>query len=127
MVIIFLTSYNLKQLLRRRRALDGAVTRMMLIQMSVLLNSGIPAGIYLTYTLITQYNTKTPLRLAYESVILIFLTLLTYFTNGISFWIYLFASKTFRKHLKGFIFGCKLFQNRIRPIFTTTIRINVPQ
>jgi hypothetical protein len=126
-ILFFLTSYNLKQLLRRRRALDGAVTRMMLIQMSILLFSGIPAGFFLIYALITQYYTKTPLRLAYESVILIFLTLLTYFTNGISFWVYLFASKTFRKHLKGFISGFKLFKNRTRPVFTTTIRTNAPQ
>jgi hypothetical protein len=113
--------------LRRRRTLDGAVTRMMLIQMSVLLISGIPAGIYLSYILATQYYTKTTLILAYESLILIALTLFTYFTNGISFWIYLFASRTFRRHLKEFILKCKLFKNRVRPIFTTTIRINAHQ
>jgi hypothetical protein len=126
-ILFFLTWYNLQQLLRRRRTLDGAVTRMMLIQMSVLLISGIPAGIYLSYILATQYNTKTLLESTYEYVILLVLTLFTLFTNGISFWVYLFASRTFRKHLKEFFFKCKLFKHRVRPIFTTTIRINVHQ
>ena len=84
-ILFFLTWYNLQQLLRRRRTLDGAVTRMMLIQMSVLLISGIPAGICLSYILGTQYYTKTLLRSAYEYLILLLLTLFTYLTNGISF------------------------------------------
>jgi hypothetical protein len=123
-ILFFLTWYNLQQLLRRRRTLDGAVTRMMLIQMSVLLISGIPAGIYLSYILATENYTKTLLRSTYEYLILLFLTLFTYFTNGISFWVYLFASKTFRKHLKEFISRWKLFKHQVRPLPMPTTRVN---
>jgi len=126
-ILFFLTWYNLQQLLRRRRTLDGAVTRMMLIQMSILLISGIPAGIYFSYILITQYYTKTLLRLGYEYLILFVLTLFTYFTNGISFWVYLFASKTFRKHLKEFISRWKLFRPRVRPLPMLMTRLNAHQ
>jgi len=123
-ILFCLTWYNLKQVLRRRHRLEGAVTRMMLIQMSVLLISGIPVGIVLSYTLATQYYTKTLLRLAYEYIILLILLLFSYFTNGISFWIFLFASKTFRKHIKEFISKKKFFKNRIRPLFMFDTIIN---
>jgi hypothetical protein len=122
--LFFLTWYNLRQLLRRHRTLDGAVTRMMLIQMSVLLLNGIPAGLYLSYLLATQYYTKTILTLTYEYLILIILTLFTFFTNGISFWIYLFASKIFRKHIKEFILRWKLFNHQVRPISIPMTIIN---
>jgi len=126
LILFLLTWYNLKQLLRRRRTLDGAVARMMLIQMSVLLTGGIPAGLYLSYEIATQYSTKTLLRSTIDSVILIFLAMFTYLTSGISFWIFLFGSKTFRKHIKEFILRRKLFKLRIRPLAMSTLRINAP-
>ncbi|CAF1105350.1 unnamed protein product [Rotaria sordida] len=73
LILFCLTRYNLQQLLRRRRTLDAAVTRMMLIQMCILLISGIPAGLYLCYILATQYVAKTTLRFAYEYLILLVL------------------------------------------------------
>jgi hypothetical protein len=123
-ILFCLTWYNLKQVLRRRHRLEGAVTRMMLIQMSVLLISGIPVGVFLSYVLATQYYTKTLLRSAYEYIILLILLLFSYFTNGISFWVFLFASKTFRKHIKEFISKRKFFKNRIRPLFMSGTIIN---
>jgi hypothetical protein len=126
-ILFSLTWYNLKQLLRHRRTLDGAVTRMMLIQMSLILISGIPTGVDICYILSTQFMVKSPLRLAYEYLILLILTLFTFLTNGISFWVYLFVSKTFRKHLKEFIFNFQLIQNRTRPISIVMNRINVNQ
>ncbi|CAF3473333.1 unnamed protein product [Rotaria sp. Silwood1] len=123
--LFFLTWYNLQQLLRRRRRLDAAVTRMMLLQMCVLLISGIPAGFYCCYILATQYVLKTRLRLAYEYLVLLVLTLLTYLTNGISFWIYLFASKTFRKHIKDFVFKFSIFKHRVGPLPAQVTRTNV--
>jgi hypothetical protein len=126
-ILFSLTWYNLKQLLRRRRTLDGAVTRMMLVQMSLILISGIPAGVDVCYIIATQFMVKSPLRLTYEYLIFLILTLCTCLTNGISFWIYLFVSKTFRKHLKEFIFNSQLIQNRTRPIFIVANRIYVNQ
>ncbi|CAF1182568.1 unnamed protein product [Rotaria sordida] len=126
LILFCLTWYNLKQLLRRRRNLESAMTRMMLIQMSVILISGIPASICIIYSLATKYSTKTYLRLVYESVIFLAFVLFTFFTNGISFWIYLFVSKTFRKHIKDFISKSKLFKNRLAPLSTLTTKINVP-
>jgi hypothetical protein len=118
LILFCLTWYNLKQLLRRRHSLETAITRMMLIQMSLILISGIPASLCVVYALITRYYYKTNVRLAYESIILLAVILFTLFTNGISFWVYLFVSKTFRKHLKNFI----LIERRIIP----TIRLNTP-
>ncbi|CAF1411168.1 unnamed protein product [Rotaria sordida] len=125
LILFFLTWYNLQRLLRRRRTLDAVVTRMMLVQMCILLISGIPAGFYFCYILITQYVLKTILRLAYEYIILLVLTLFTYFTNGISFWVYLFASKTFRKHIKEFVFKFSIFKHQVRPFPAQIARINV--
>ena len=51
LILFGLTWYNLRQLLRRRRSLEGSVTRMMLIQMCVILISGIPAGVCIAYIL----------------------------------------------------------------------------
>jgi hypothetical protein len=99
---------------------------MMLIQMSILLISEIPEGICLSYLLATQYSSKTLLRLIYEYLILFVLTLFTFLTNEISFWVYLFASKTFRKHLKGFILQ-KLFKNRVRPFSLVMTGTNAHQ
>ncbi|CAF1101672.1 unnamed protein product [Rotaria sordida] len=127
LILFCLTWYNLKQFLRRRRKLESAMTRMMLIQMSVILISGIPASICTIYSLATKYSTKTYLRSVYESVIFLAFILFTFFTNGISFWVYLFASKTFRKHIKDFISKLKLFKNRLIPFSTSTTRMNIPQ
>jgi hypothetical protein len=120
LILFCLTWHNLRKLLRRYRTLDGAMTRMMLNQMSTLLISGIPAGIFLSYLLTTQYSSKTLLRLAYE-----YLILFTYLTNGISFWVYLFVSKTFRKHLKEYISNWKLFKHRIKPVDMSMTRKNL--
>ena len=125
LVLFFLTWYNLRQLLRRRRSLEGVVTRMMLIQMSILLMSGIPAGIYYCYMIITQYYVKSLLRIVYEVLILLVLNFFTLFTNGLSFWVFLFASKTFRKHLKDYFFQWKLCQNRVQHIFPPTTTVHV--
>ena len=124
LVLFSLTWYNLKQLLRRRRSLEGAVTRMMLIQMSLILISGIPTGVHVSYIIATQYSNKIPLRLAYEYFILLVLTLCTCLTNGISFWVYFFVSRPFRKHLKEFIYQHQLFKNRVRPFHVSMTRIN---
>ncbi|UJR07279.1 hypothetical protein I4U23_011567 [Adineta vaga] len=115
-ILFCLTWYNLKHNLRRHRQIDGAVTRMMLIQMSVLLISGIPTGGFLSYLLATQYYTKPLLRLAYEYIIILILLLFSFLTNGISFWVFIFASKTFRKNIKEFVSKWRLFKNRTRPL-----------
>ncbi|CAF2645543.1 unnamed protein product [Rotaria sp. Silwood2] len=126
LLLFCLTWINLKQILRRHRTLTIAITRMMLIQMSVLLISGLPAGFYLSYILATQYSKKTLLRLGYEYLILLILTLFTFFTNGISFWIYLIASKTFRKNIKQFLFKFYFLKNQVRPFTMTITRLNPP-
>ena len=119
LILFILTWYNLHQLLQRRRNIEGAVTRMMLSQMFVILLCGIPAGVSLIYYLATSNITKTSLRLSIETTILVIFILLTLLTNGISFWIYLLQSKSFRKYLKEFILKSKLFKDRIRPISST--------
>ncbi|CAF1324968.1 unnamed protein product [Adineta steineri] len=125
LILFSLTWYNMRQLLIRRRSLEGAVTRMMLIQMNIILMSGIPAGICIIYILSTQYYSKPPLRTAYEYVVGISIVLFTFFTNGITFWIYLFASKTFRKHLKRFFISkWNFLRNRILPLTILTTRTN---
>ena len=123
LVLFGLTWYNLKQLLRRRRSLEGAVTRMMLIQMSLILISGIPTGAHICYLIASQNPNKARLRLAYEYLVFFVLTLCTCLTNGISFWVYFFVSKPFRKHLKEFISKYQLFKNRLRPFDISMARI----
>ena len=123
LILFGLTWYNLKQLLCRRRSLEGAVTRMMLIQMSLVLISGIPTGVHVSYIIATQNSTKARLRLAYEYLIFLVLTLCTCLTNGISFWVYFFVSKPFRNHLKEFICKYRLFKDRVRPFDVSMGRI----
>jgi hypothetical protein len=110
-----LTWYNLKQLRRRHRALDAAVTRMMLIQTCVLLANGIPGSIFYCYSLATKNVTKTLLRTIYEDLIFVVLTLATFFTNSSAFWVYLIASATFRKHIKAFVFQYRMFNRQVVP------------
>ncbi|CAF1341442.1 unnamed protein product [Rotaria sordida] len=97
LILFILIWYNFKQFLRRRHSIEGVVTRMMFIQLSCILISGIPAGIFVYYIMITQPINKTRLRASYEFLILVILTLCTFLSNGISFWIYLFPSKTFKR------------------------------
>ncbi|CAF3844435.1 unnamed protein product [Adineta steineri] len=118
LILFILTLYNLRQLLQRRRNIEGVITRMMLIQMFIILLSGIPAAICAIYSVVTSNITKTRLRLSYEATIYLIFTLLTFLTNGISFWIYLLTSQSFRKHLREFILKLKLFKNRIESIST---------
>lgn len=120
-ILFGLTWYNLKRFLRRRFNLEGAVTRMMLIQMSFILLSGIPTGICVSYILATQNTGKARLRLAYEYLVLLTLSLFTCLTNGVSFWVYFFVSKPFRKHLKEFVMKSKIFKHRIQPMTIRTI------
>lgn len=109
-----------------RRRLEGAVTRMMLTQMSIILISGIPAAICVLYMLVTQYQSKNILRIVREYLASLIFNLFTFLTNGSSFWVYLFASKTFRKHLRDYFFNCNLLRRRVRPFFlTTTATTNV--
>ena len=103
-ILSSLTWYNLKQLRRRHRALDAAVTRMMLIQTCVLFFNGIPGSIYYCYSLATQQVTKSLLRTIYEYIIFVILTLATFLTNSSAFWIYFIVSSTFRRHIKNFVF-----------------------
>lgn len=111
-ILIFfcLTSYNLKRYLIKNRNLENSVVRMMLIQMSLLILSGIPAAGFILYILITQFQSRTLLRLFYENLINLVLTLFTFLTSRISFWVYLFVSKSFRKNVKEYFLTCKLFQ-----------------
>ncbi|UJR19466.1 hypothetical protein I4U23_022597 [Adineta vaga] len=99
-ILIILTFYYLRQLLQRRRHIEGVITRMMLIQMFVILLSGIPAATCAIYSIVTMKVPKTRLRSSYEATIYLIFILLTFLTNGASFWIYLFTSATFRKHIE---------------------------
>ena len=110
LVFFCFTGYNLKRYLINNRSLENSVIRMMLIQMSLLMLSGIPAAGFVIYFIITQYQSRTLLRSYWESFIYILLTLFTFVTNGTSFWIYLLASKTFRKNLKEYFLTWKVFQ-----------------
>jgi len=110
LVFFCFTGYNLKRYLINNRSLENSVIRMMLIQMSLLMLSGIPAAGFVIYFIITQYQSRTLLRSYWESFIYILLTLFTFVTNGTSFWIYLLASKSFRKNLKEYFLTWKVFQ-----------------
>ncbi|UJR16753.1 hypothetical protein I4U23_003653 [Adineta vaga] len=123
-ILFALIWYHFQQFLRRRHNIEGVVTRMMLIQMSTVLISGIPAGIFVCYILVTQSVVKTPLRASYEFLVLVILTLFTFLTNGSAFWIYLFCSKTFRKHLKEYIFKVKPTNRQVQPIPLIAIHIS---
>jgi hypothetical protein len=126
LILFCLTWYNLKRRFRRRHSLENAITRMMLIQMSLILITGIPASICVIYALITRYYSKTNVRMAYESLVLLIVILFTLFTNGISFWVYLFVSKTFRKHLTTYILTWSLIEHRIRPVVIGPPGIHAP-
>ncbi len=123
-ILFSLTWHNLKQLRRRHRALDAAVTRMMLIQTCVLLFNGIPGSIFYCYSLATQHVTKSLLRTVYEYLIFVILTLATFLTNSSAFWIYLIASSTFRRHIKNFVCQRRVLNHRVQPFTIETIRRN---
>ena len=126
LILFGLTWYNLRRLLRRRRSLEGSVTRMMLIQMCVILISGIPAGVFVAYILAVQNVSKSLLRTVQEYIASLSVVLLTYLTTGISFWIYLFASKQFRKHIKDYISNKLLRRQNNRVFITTTVTTAKP-
>jgi hypothetical protein len=121
-VFFSLTWYNLMRLRRRLRRLDAAVTRMMLIEMSILLANGIPASGFLSYLLATLHVVKTTQRSLYETLILYIVILTTFLTNGVSFWVCLIASSAFRKHIIEFLCKCKRFKRRVAP-FPMEVRI----
>ena len=124
-VIFFsLTWYNLTRLRRRLRRLDAAVTRMMLIQMSILLVNGIPSSGFLVYLLATVYVVKPVIQTLYEFLILFLVILTTMVTNGASFWVYLIASSAFRRHIKEFLLKYIRFRRRVAPISTHVRTMN---
>ncbi|CAF1077533.1 unnamed protein product [Adineta steineri] len=82
LLLFTLIWYNFQQFLRRRHCIEGVVTRMMLIQMSSILISGIPADIFVCYIMVTQSMLKTRVRVSYEFLILVILTLFTFLTNA---------------------------------------------
>jgi hypothetical protein len=114
-IFFSLTWYNLARLRRRVRRLDAAVTRMMLIQMSILLVNGIPPSGFLIYLLATVYVVKPVIQSLYEFLVLFIVILTTFVTNGASFWVYLIASSAFRRHIKEFLLKYTKFRRRVAP------------
>jgi len=124
-VICFcLTRANLTRIRRRFRTLDAAVTRMMLIQMSILLINGIPSASFLIYLLATIYVPKTQLQSIYEILITYIVILAAFVTNGSSFWIYITASTAFRKNIKEYFSKYKIFRRRSTRISIEPITVN---
>lgn len=91
-------------ILRKR---DRDMMRMLLVELSIYILTTIPNTIVLIYRAVNQNTSSTVQRQAIESLIyFIARVFLLYLNNGLSFWIYLLTSKSFRFELKNFLAKC---------------------
>jgi hypothetical protein len=79
--------------------IDGQLTTMLLLQTFVAIPSFLPFGAQNLYSNITQNWYKSPLRLAWENVIIETIRLFSYLFYSTSFYVSAFSSRGFRKQV----------------------------
>jgi hypothetical protein len=84
----------------RRQGMKQALTRILLLQIIMVLLTTILNVINQIYFFYTQTIHKDSLRLAGESLVSSIFTIIGYSTHSISFYIYFSASKVFRKNIR---------------------------
>ena len=115
MVLGILLLRSVRQVLRRRvvpsgvttqtgnshpshiQQIDAQLTRMILLQSFVAIPSFIPYGAQNVYSSITQNWYKSPLRIAWENVVIESIRLLSYIFYSSSFYVSFLSSRGFRK------------------------------
>ena len=98
--------------------IDTQLTTMLLLQCFVAIPSFIPFGVQNFYSSITQTWDKSPLRLAWENVIIELIRLFSYVFYNTSFYISFFSSPGFRRQVFHSL-GLQRLSQRIDPINTT--------
>jgi hypothetical protein len=144
LIFTILTFRNLKLRQKRRRVItiinqislkkenrDNQIFLMLLIQIFVYISSTTPYTMYLIYQFITKYNgiDESPERKLIESIISSVMEALRFVHPFISFYLFLFISKIFRKEFKSMIVGiyrksCQLLMRRHRNDVTYIINRN---
>lgn len=98
-IFALLTYLNVRKLLVRQQQFEKTITRLLISQIIMVLFTTVPFVISRMYFLYTKTIWKSSLQLAQENVASSVTVLLTTSTHWMSFYVYLFASKTFRQNL----------------------------
>jgi hypothetical protein len=136
-ILSILTIRNVKSLhrinLHQRR--DVALTRILLIQVIILVLFAVPITSQKIYGAATMFNTKSSLTTAVDSLFNQITTELSYINSSTAFYIYSLTSKKFRKEvsqiLAPLLFCQRHKTNCVQPITrnakSNTIKIDYPQ
>jgi hypothetical protein len=116
LIFSLLTWRNFRSNLLRQRDLERSLTRMLLIQMMMILFTSIPSAINQMYFFYTRTTPKSSLRIAAEGVLSSVIVLLGFSTHCFSFYIYILTSKAFRQNIQSLFL---LRQRRIGLIVRT--------
>ncbi|CAF0793568.1 unnamed protein product [Adineta steineri] len=116
---------NKLQITRQREIIQKQLTKMMLIQIPIIICSTLPYVIFTEYTVFSATIIKTSNQRIIENIITNIVTLLFYMSFACSFFVFLISSNSFRQEAKLF-FLChrtNLFRNiQIQPHPLPTIR-----
>ncbi|CAF0989642.1 unnamed protein product [Adineta steineri] len=97
--------------------IDSQLTAMILLQSFVAIPSFIPFGAQNLYTSLSRGWYKTPLRLAWEDVIIETIRLFSYLFYSTSFYVSLYSSRGFRKQV---LHSFRIKRYKPQPHITTT-------
>ncbi|CAF0916126.1 unnamed protein product [Adineta steineri] len=97
--------------------IDSQLTAMILLQSFVAIPSFIPFGAQNLYTSLSRGWYKTPLRLAWEDVIIETIRLFSYLFYSTSFYVSLYSSRGFRKQV---LHSLRIKKYKPQPHITTT-------
>jgi hypothetical protein len=87
--------------------MDTQLTIMLILESFITIITYVPYATQLIYSNVTQYTTKSPLRLAWESAMTELIHLFSYIFFGTSFYVSIISNAGFRRKLKQF-FGMKI-------------------
>jgi hypothetical protein len=99
-IFSLLTWLNFRSNLVRQQGLERSLTRMLLIQMMMILFTSIPSAINQMYFFYTRTTPKSSLRIAAEGVLSSVIVLLGFSTHCLSFYVYILTSKAFRQNIR---------------------------
>jgi hypothetical protein len=87
--------------------MDTQLTIMLILESFITIITYVPYATQLIYSNVTQYTTKSPLRLAWENALIELIHLFSYIFFGTSFYVSIISNVGFRRKLKQF-FGMKI-------------------
>ncbi|CAF0809853.1 unnamed protein product [Adineta ricciae] len=108
---------NVRRILVRQHEMEQTMTRLLIGQIIMVLLTTVAFVIHRMYFLYTKNLSKSSLQLAEENVISAVAVLFITSTHWMSFYVYVFTSKTFRHNLSDIIFRQ---QGQIRPAVAKT-------